>query len=500
MKKDPGDVRFLNDLESAVREMGGQRLKCLFLDQNLLNKEGPAVIRFLRKEVPGLKIVILARRSLSGPRQTRLRGYSDDLVFKETLTAELIAHVIRSIETGYQYEKTLSSLRSKIKNTASMRKGAEPQDPSRSLGTLAAGIAHDFNNMLTGILGNISLAKILVQTSDPVFHRLNDAEKGSLRATELSNELLAFAQGENPVKKRLSLSELLGESVRSALRGSNVKSQFFLKKDIWPVEADERQIGQVIHHVTKNAQQAMPEGGAIQIFGENFEFESDSAEGIGLKKGPYVKISFKDFGPGIRKKDLPKIFEPYFTTKEKGRGLGLSIALSNLKNHDGTIRAESSPGSGTTVHIFLPASVNRQKIARMPDDNLLRKGQGKVLVIDDEESVRDVLKIMLRHLGYEADASSNGREAIAMFREKNRSNQPYDLVISDLTMPGEIGGVEILEKLRELDPRIKVIVSSGYSNNPVLAEPRSIGFSDRIRKPYSIKELGDILFRVLIEA
>lgn len=369
-----------------------------------------------------------------------------------------------------------------------------------SLGILAGGIAHDFNNILTGILGNISLAKNWIDASDRAFIRLTEAEKASLRATELANQLLTFAKGGSPVKNPASIIDMLGRTVQFALRGSNVRGQFFLKENLWSIEVDEGQISQVIQNLVINAQQAMPDGGALQVYAENLIIETDHFDGIPFKKGDYVKISFKDFGVGIQKNHLSKIFDPYFTTKQKGSGLGLSIVFSVIKKHDGYITVESIPGAGTTFHIYLPASVKKTLPRRGKEEEGLMMGRGKVLLIDDEEGVREVAKVMLRHLGYETDLANESGEAVAMFQKKMKNAHPYDLVITDLTIPGDIGGVEILRKLKEIDPQIRVIVSSGYSNNPIMADPRANGFSDMIKKPYSIKDLGDTLFRALVGA
>lgn len=369
-----------------------------------------------------------------------------------------------------------------------------------SLGILAGGIAHDFNNILTGILGNISLAKNWIDASDRAFIRLTEAEKASLRATELANQLLTFAKGGSPVKNPASIVELLGRTVQFALRGSNVRGQFFLKENLWSIEVDEGQISQVIQNLVINAQQAMPDGGALQVYAENLTIETDHFDGIPFKKGDYVKISFKDFGVGIQRNYLSKIFDPYFTTKQKGSGLGLSIVFSVIKKHDGYITVESIPGAGTTFHIYFPASVKKTLPRRGKEEEGLMMGRGKVLLIDDEEGVREVAKVMLRHLGYETDLANESGEAVAMFQKKMKNAHPYDLVITDLTIPGDIGGVEILRKLKEIDPQIRVIVSSGYSNNPIMADPRANGFSDMIKKPYSIKDLGDTLFRALVGA
>jgi two-component system cell cycle sensor histidine kinase/response regulator CckA len=364
-----------------------------------------------------------------------------------------------------------------------------------SLGLLAGGIAHDFNNILTGILGNISLAKTWMNSEDRAFHRLEEAEKASHRATDLARQLLTFARGGAPIKKTAPILKVLENSVKFALRGSNILSEFSFQKDLWPVEIDEGQISQVIQNLAINAHQAMPVGGKIQVKARNKVIEENKVEGLSLRKGNYVEISIQDQGVGIPKDLLSKIFDPYFTTKQTGSGLGLAISHSIIQRHDGFISVKSKLGKGTTFSIFLPASPYAVVLQDEGKEELVW-GQGKVLIMDDEESVLNVAAEMLRHLGYEVETALSGTKALEKYRKAKDAGKPFDVVITDLTVPGDIGGIEVLERLKKIDSQVRVIVSSGYSNDSAISNFNSYGFSDFIVKPYRIIDISKTLQKV----
>ena len=354
-----------------------------------------------------------------------------------------------------------------------------------SLGVLAGGIAHDFNNILTAILGNITLAKQYVNQEDLVFGRLVEAEKASIRARDLTQQLLTFSKGGAPIKKTASIVELLKETTNFTLSGTNVMCEFSIQDNLLPVEMDYGQISQVIHNLVLNAQQALPEGGVIDVLAENFEIGE-----------VYVKISIKDRGIGIPKEHLSKIFDPYFTTKQKGSGLGLAIAYSIVKSHDGYITADSELGVGSTFSIYLPASQEQIPTMKEPTKKPLA-GKGTLLVMDDEKVIRETLGEILTYLGYQIVFTSKGEEAIAMYEKTKSSGQTFEAVILDLTIKGGIGGKEVIKKLIEIDPEVKAIVSSGYSNDPVMADYQKYGFRGVVAKPYDIRELSEILSKVI---
>lgn len=365
-----------------------------------------------------------------------------------------------------------------------------------SVGILAGGIAHDFNNILTTILGNVTLAKMYASASDKVVGRLEEAEKACLRAKDLTHQLLTFSRGGAPIKKATSVTELIKESASFALMGSNVRCKYEIEEDLWPAEIDEGQMSQVINNLIINACQAMPQGGEINIRLENMR--DGLLPGNRSKNERYVRISLSDQGIGIPRENLSKIFDPYFTTKTGGSGLGLSMAYSIIKRHDGQMTAESKPGEGTTFYIDLPASAKQPlRPSEQTEMPVSDSGKGKVLVMDDEKPIRNLVGQMLNFLGYEVELAVDGNEAITMYVEANRNGQPFDAVIMDLTVPGGLGGKEAIEKLRQLCPDIKAIVSSGYNTDPIMSNFKEYGFSGVIAKPYRLKDLNETLCNVL---
>ena len=363
-----------------------------------------------------------------------------------------------------------------------------------SLGILAGGIAHDFNNMLTAIVGQISATRMKLASTDPLGARLEEIEKATLHARTLTQQLLTFSKGGAPVKMALSLERLAGESVNLVLSGTSVTHSLSCDERLWAVDADEGQMSQAFSNLLINACQAMPGGGTIAIRMENVAI--DRAGDPPLDAGHYVKLTFADEGVGIQPEHLPRIFDPYFTTKEGGSGLGLAVSYSIIRNHGGHIRVESAPGRGTTATVYLPAST-RTVDARPTDPDELVRGSGRVLFMDDEEMIRMVSGEILGTLGYEVEFAKEGREAVALYRQAREQGRPFDVVIMDLTIAGGMGGKEAIRLLREYDPGVKAIVSSGYSNDPIMARFQDHGFLDVIIKPYKSSELSAKLHRIL---
>ena len=363
-----------------------------------------------------------------------------------------------------------------------------------SIGMLAGGIAHDFNNILTGILGNVSLARIYAKDDEIIKERLNEAEKAVMRARDLTQRLLTFSKGGLPIKKILDIANLIEESTKFVLAGSKAKSIIQRAADLWAVEADEGQINQVLNNIIFNADQAMPEGGIINIQVENYLADIDNLQS--LNPGKYVKVSIIDQGIGIPSEHLSKIFDPYFTTKKRGSGLGLATAFSIVKNHNGKIEVVSELGKGSTFSVYLPAT---EAAAEVPEHVSEEQplGEGRVLVVDDEKIVREVVVEMIRRLGYEVNAVKDGREAIAQYRKSLAANQPYAAIIMDLIIPGGMGGKEAISQLLAIDPDAKVIVSSGYSTDPIMSNFSQYGFKGVVAKPYDLYELGKVLKKVI---
>jgi PAS domain S-box-containing protein len=364
-----------------------------------------------------------------------------------------------------------------------------------SLGVLAGGIAHDFNNLLTGILGNLSLAQI--KKGEDTDEVLEDAKQASIQAKNLTQQLLTFARGGEPIKGEASIENIIKVSAGFTLHGSNVKCVYDFPPDLWKVEVDKGQISQVIDNLVINAKQAMPEGGKIYIKAENFILKEKSS--LHLPKGKYIKIIVRDEGMGIPGKHLPRIFDPYFTTKQKGSGLGLATVYSIIRKHGGIITVESEVGKGTTFFIYLPVMEEKknkgaEEKGKIEPDLL---GKGTILIMDDEETVRSTVGGILKRLGYTVVLTKNGDEAIDKYREALDSGKPFDVVILDLTVPGGMGGKETMEKLLQIDPNVKAIVSSGYSTDPIMAHYEEYGFSDVVVKPYDVYEVDRALKKVL---
>ena len=364
-----------------------------------------------------------------------------------------------------------------------------------SLGLLARGIAHDFNNLLTTILGNISMTKSWMNTRDHLFTFLSEAENASLRAKKLAQQLLTFAKGDTPIKKPLALQRVIPESAILALSGSSTRCHCDIPEDIWPIQADEGQISQVIHNLAVNAQQAMPISGILKIKAENVILTAEQAREKTLSEpGKYIKLTVQDSGIGIPSHALHQIFDPYYSTKQTDSGLGLSTAYSIINNHHGSITVSSVESQGSTFIIYLPAA---QETMVVPQDSLITMtGEGRVLVMDDEESIRLLLGEMLQHLGYEVQCVAEGKEALERYQDAYHAHQPFNAVILDLTVPGGLGGKDTVEQLREFDPQVKAIVSSGYSNDPVVSRYSTYGFHAVVAKPFRLAELSQVLHQI----
>ncbi len=362
-----------------------------------------------------------------------------------------------------------------------------------SVGILAGGIAHDFNNIMTSIVGNIALAKISSGIQKNIFEILTDAEEACRRAKDLTNQLLTFSKGGAPIKKITSIAKQLKDSARIVLRGSNVDYEFSIPQDLWAVEIDEGQINQVIFNLIINARQAMPEGGTITIRAENVFIDEQSA--LPLINREYVEVAIKDHGIGIPKEHLQKIFDPYFTTKQKGNGLGLSSTYAIIKNHDGYIAVDSEVGKGSTFHFYLPA-INIQIPKEAEKKPVLIEGEGKILLMDDDENILTSVSKTLMKIGYKVELAKDGVQAINIYSQA-MSSGPFDAVIMDLTIREGMGGKEAVAKLLEIDPEARVIVSSGYSTDPIMAKYKKHGFCSVITKPYQIEALSELLHDVI---
>ena len=425
----------------------------------------------------------------------RIRGagslvYQVDLKTRDgRLVPVEVSATYAEMEGSGSYFCFVRDLSERKKMEAELLKGQKLE----SLGVLAGGIAHDFNNLLTGIIGYIDLTLRTLMPGEKNHGWLENAKKASSRAQGLTQQLLTFARGGEPVKMLVQIRELLEESTRFVLSGSNVKCTSHLADDLWAVNADRGQISQVIQNITLNGAQSMPDGGAITVRAENYTAAADNPQH--LPGGAYVRLEFIDQGAGIAQKDLGKIFDPYFSTKKSGTGLGLTICHSIVSKHNGLIAVESELGVGTKFTIYLPALKDSRPVQAVSQPGVLH-GSGRVLVMDDEEQVRGIVGEMLTFLGYEVGFARDGEEAIDLYRRAMAGGSRYDVVIMDLTIPGGMGGREAVLKLREIDPNLKAIVSSGYSNDPVMADFQAYGFQGVASKPFDTERLSRVLHEI----
>ncbi|TAJ45532.1 ABC transporter substrate binding protein [Methanofollis fontis] len=362
-----------------------------------------------------------------------------------------------------------------------------------SVGLLAGGIAHDFNNFLMAVLGNLQIAMDGVDPEEERFGYLREAESALFRARDLTTQLLTFARGGAPVRQSRRLEEMIRETATFTLRGSHTRASCEIDENLWPVDVDIGQISQVVQNLVLNASQAMPDGGTVTIRARNRDLTDEVPD---LPAGRYVAVEVIDTGVGIASQNLQRIFDPYFTTRPDGRGLGLSSCLSIVRKHDGTIEVSSTPGEGTTFTVYLPATEKPPIIEESEIDDLAMTERGRVLVMDDEHHIRDVITVMLEKRGFSVDAVPDGETAITAYQRAIAEGKPYNSVILDLTVPGGMGGREAIFRLKELDPSVRAIVSSGYSQDPVMAEYEAFGFAAAIQKPFRMSDLVATLDRL----
>jgi len=358
---------------------------------------------------------------------------------------------------------------------------------------LAGGIAHDFNNMLGIISGNISYAISNLKKDDELYEVLLDVQESTKQAKGLTDQLMTFSKGGAPIKKVADINKIISDAAIFSIRGAKSRCSFELSNDLWLSEVDEGQINQVINNLVINANQAMPNGGYITIRTENINIKTES--GIPLPAGKYIKIGIEDQGVGISKNHLLNIFEPYFTTKQKGSGLGLAITYSIIKRHEGHITVYSEVEKGTVFNIYLPASFNDSK---EPEDQkkITHKGQGKILIMDDQEPILKMVTRMLSKMGYEVTTAMDGTQAINIYREAYDAESPFDCVILDLTVPGGMGGAKTIPELLKINPNVKAVVTSGYSNDPIMANYQDYGFCGVVPKPYTKEQLSTVLTHI----
>jgi len=478
----------------------------------MMNSEAEKLTGWNSKEVIGqpLKSVFDVTVDLAAQAKAQKSGYRSEA---QSILLNLPENVTLTSRDGS--ERVIEQVASPIRDnkneiagvvlvfrdiTARQRAEAERRkaETLEQIGLLAGGIAHDFNNLLTAIIGNISLASLLLPPGAEMAQRLDDAKNASVRARDLAQQLLTFARGGAPIKKAASIGKLIQDTVSFSLRGSRNRSEFEFGADLAPAEIDPGQISQVIANLVVNADQAMPNGGTLHVSCENFCYDVDDAVIPDLAPGDYVRVRIRDEGVGIPEKYMKRIFDPYFTTKPKGNGLGLATAYSIIKNHNGLVTVDSEVHVGSTFTIYLPAALHEDLPVEAPRISTPAiSGTGRVLVIDDEHAIRNLVQFTLTRLGYQVWQSATAYEGVNIYKEKFQAGERFDVVILDLTLPGGMGGKEALKKLIEIDPTVNAIVSSGYATDATMSRYQDFGFRGVIAKPYEAAELGKIVHDVI---
>ncbi len=481
-----GDAVLTTDRDGRVEMMN--RVAESLLDQSLVEARGLRIqdVLPLVATEHGQPLPDILHRVLGGE-VDRLVVHAARLAVGSEPLVSLVAAPILDLEL--QRQGVVVALRD-ITAQHRMEQELARADKLQTVGVLAGGIAHDFNNLLTGVMGNLSLASERLDPDHPVQRHLERAEAATERAQGLTQQLLTFSKGGVPVRRVLALEPLVRDAVEFALAGGSVRCTLQIALDLWPLEADPGQLSQVLHNLLLNAAQSMPEGGQVTVQAENLTLIEGGQPG--LAPGPYLQLRVRDEGPGIPAALAESIFEPFFTTKSQGSGLGLATAYSISLQHGGWLGLEPADGAGACFRWLLPAQPGAELSHRLPE-RVAQPGEGRVLVMDDEEVVREVLEAMLSTMGYRVTLVVDGEAAVESYRRALGSDEPFRAVIMDLTVPGGMGGVEAMAAILALDPRACGVVSSGFSDDPVMADPGSYGFRGVVAKPYRLAELSGAL-------
>ena len=410
----------------------------------------------------------------------------DDNIFPVEATAKLGEYEGRQIVLVISHE---------ISERKRMEEELLKIEKLESVGILAGGIAHDFNNILAAILGNIEMAEMYTEETSEAYLLLDTAKKASIRAKDLTQQLLTFAKGSDPVKKTASVSQIITDAADFVLYGSVSRCNYDISEDLWDVEVDSGQISQVIQNIVINARDALVDGGVITITCENITHIGE--QNVPLLSGNYVRITLKDGGPGIAEEDIDKVFDPYFSTKQMGSGLGLAICHSIILKHNGSISVESKVGEGTKFTIYLPASLEKATEAQAKALFVETENRATVMVVDDETMILNMIEKMLSMIGHKALLVNNGQEAVDTYREYLDNGLSIDLIIMDLTIPGGMGGKEAVKEILNVNSEAKVVVSSGYASDPVVAHCQKYGFKASLSKPFQLGELNEVINAVL---
>ncbi len=473
-----GNIEYAN--KSTVKLVGAKKVDDLFGKSiiDLISKKDIYVIKDKLKN-------ILNDESIPYY-PVKLKCFNEDMVDIE------VAFILQN----FLGKKYILAILKNVTEQKLIEKERLKMEKLESVGLLAGGIAHDFNNILTIIQGNTSLLKFDINERkyDKLLFKIQEIEKAVQQSKNLTQQLLTFSKGGYPVKESVSIEDLVKETTSLALSGSNVRCKYLFSERLYSLEIDKGQISQVINNLIINSVHSMPEGGIIKVGIENIDLNENYKKILPLKDGKYIKIYVKDEGIGIPKKYLQKVFDPYFTTKQEGSGLGLATSYSIVKKHNGHIFVESNVGYGSTFYIYLPAVTNK-KILSKEKKNIV-KGKGKILLMDDSKFIREVTGEMLKEIGYDVDFAKDGVEAVKLY--KNNKNY-YDLFIMDLTIPGGKGGKWTIDIIKKLNPEIKAIVISGYANDPVISNYSDYGFDGYLIKPFEIEDLSKTVYDIISE-
>jgi PAS domain S-box-containing protein len=470
-----GVVRFMNDAAAAltgwpaVAAIGhAVREVCVFGS----DKPGQVLADPVAGALSSDRPVDFAPYTLVRPREGPPRGVEGRCVPVHDLKGHVAGAVIVLRDVSHRSQLEADLLRA---------------SKMESIGVLAGGIAHDFNNLLSIVIGNISLVLLDQQTATEPTGWLREAERAALRAKDLTQQLLTFARGGEPVRSAVSLGDVARGAAQFALHGSAVRCEFDIAPNLRPADADKGQIGQVVQNLVINAVQAMPAGGeiALKLVNETL----GAGQVATLAPGDYVRLEISDSGRGIAPEHLPRIFEPFFTTKEFGTGLGLATVYSVVGKHRGYVAVESLVGTGTTFRVWLPAA-RAEPPAVATTASPFDAIRGRVLFMDDEEPIRAMTQALLKRLGMEVTVTCAGEEAVREYANARAAGEPYDVVIFDLTVPGGMGGADAMREILKINPAAKGIVSSGYSSDPVMANFRAHGFRASVPKPYRMADIA----------
>ena len=500
-------------LADGIEQLKTRRFDLALLNLNLPDSRDIDTLLTTRKASQGEAIIVLTDTDDEVLSLKALKLGAQDSINKHCINSEAmrrsILHAIersnlqRSLEARTVGVQCQATILGDITNQKKAEDELFKSEKLESISLLAGGIAHDLNNMLSAILGNISILRIELGEGNQHSAKLVAAEKATLQARLLTQQLLTFSKGGTPALEVTTISEMVEECAQFILRGSKVKCSIEKEDDLWPVDADKGQISQVVNNLIINANQAMPDGGDILIRMRNLQVSN--TEVPALKLGDYICIEVRDEGIGISPNNLKKIFDPYFTTKTKGNGLGLASSYSIITMHKGTITADSSSGKGSIFRVYLPKSmqiapsksnpVEAEK--EEPASEGIHRGKGRILVMDDMEAMMIVAGEILTVLGYDVEYSTNGNEAIKAYKTAKDAGNPFDACVFDLTVPGGMGGEEAANILIDYDPNLVAIASSGYTTSDVMSDYKNSAFKAVLPKPYRIKEISDVLHELL---